>query len=707
MATTTCFVIAAALKAAPHLYSHPLLSDEFTVRAEAVSPEPSDIIPFPASAGEETVAGRLHTIPSLQCRTHGSGGGSSSSSNNDDGLGWVLVANSSARPVFIPYAPGTCASPLSDAFQLQYLADPGHIDKKFGRSGTSTHVGGNNITGEYDWAGNTLWSWGVHTARNRVPAGGEVAADWYSPQPCAMRSGGPPLEGLLCEEQLVRLLGQHRGTRMGRVDRWVGVFDVALITRGTLGWALDKSGYVVASGDVVSAGTGSAHPSLVTYTDGSGATRPVLVGESGLLSLGRAALADPSWLGPSVPGGFLAHVDLQTTEDSMVQRRVGWKMKTGLERGQNTSAHVTPWLQEVAYALCSPPIGSFVRNAGLCAGVRPRLLPSHAATLSADGEKVADSLDMTARQFRGQTGVSVSWKIHPQRRLVVLSPQCDFPSQMKFNDVRRQPIWLLGRGDREIPRAGWSANPAEADLARRLGSCRYTTYRRDLTGVTKWPVDLTDRAAELSQSFRRDLFLVDEPTAPASDTDIILAGLVVVPEAVTLLLLLLQPPPSPKPGAKQRLVLRALSLGFIVFAGGVSLLGIQYLNTQEQNGSNWRAAALRTEIRIAANETEQALLPGQRIDYSGRRVWHVESLFLIARPGYRPTVTRKLYISLSVGYGMLSLAVVTKALWGTYNRWRAAAVDGGDSETRDAAPAEDSNAATAMDEVAPANAATK
>lgn len=699
-AAATFIVVAATLRTAPYLHNHPPLSEGIAVRAVAASAQPDHTLPFPDMASVEAPAQGFHTTPSLQCRIHGSSGGRSSNNSSDDGPSWVLVANSTARPAVIPYAPGTCAAPLSDAFQLQYLADPARIDSMFGSSGASTDVSGKDLTGEYEWAGNTLLSWGVHTARNRVPAGGEVAADWYGPQPCAMQSDGPPPGGLLCEEQLVRLLGQQRGTRMGRVDRFFGVFDVALITRASLGWALDKSGYVVASGDVVSAGAGGVTPALVTYTDGSGVTRPVLVGEAGLLSLGRSVLADPSWLGPSVPGGFLASVDLQTTEEPMVQRRAGWEMKPGLENGKNRSAHVTPWLQEVAYALCSPPAESFVGNAILCSNVPPRPSPSP-ITLSADGEQAADRLYMTARQYRGQTGVSVSWKILSPRRLVVPAPPCDFSSDVKWNDVRRQPIWLLGRGDREIPRAGWSANPFEADLARRLGSCRYTNFDRSLTGVTKWPVDLTDRAAELSQSFRRDLFLVDQPAAPASDSDITLAGLVVLPEAVALLLLLWEPSSIPKPGTRMRLVCRALRVVLIVVAGGISLHAVHILDKQERNGSNWRAAALRIETRIAVNETEQANLAGQFIDYSGRPVWHVESLFLVARLGYRPTVTRKLLIFLSAVYGVLSLAVVTKSLWGWYAWWNAATIDAGDSENSDATADEEPDATTSPDQSAP------
>lgn len=684
---TTFFVVAAALQTSPHRQSKPSLLNEAAVRAAATSPPLPATLAFPLSAGGNTSAGRFHTLPSLQCQLHGSSGGGNGSGNHGTAggsdPGWVLVANESARPVVIPYAPGTCATPLSDAFQLLYLAAPVHVDATFSPSGASTNVDvGGNITGEYEWAGNTFLSWGAHTARNRVPVGGEVTADWYSPQPCATRSGGPPPGGLLCEEQLVRLLGQHRGSRGGRVDRWVGIFDVALITRGTLGWALDPNAYVVASGDAVSFAAGGATPALVTYTDASGVRRPVLIGEAGLLSLGRAALADPSWLGPSVPGGIAAIVELQTTEDSIVQRKVQWMMKVGLANDpRNQSAHSTPWLQEVAYALCVPPVGSFIGDAGLCAGVPPRK-PTPSVTLSADGEQVVERLDMAARPFRGQTGVAVSWTVNPPARLVVPAPLCEFPPKLMWNDVRRQPIWLLGRGDREVPRAGWSTNPAEADLARRLESCRYTAFREDLASGTKWPVSLTDRAAELAQEYRRDLFLVDPPEAPATDIDIVLAALVVVPEAVALLLHLLQPAHPPSTGARRGRVRRGLSVGFIISAGVLSLLAIGFLDAQEQSGASWRAAALRLETRIAANETEQASMSGQQIDYTGRPVWYVESLFLVARPGYRPAVTRRLLIVLSFLYGILSVVVVVNGLrrW-----WRA---DVGAAEDPEAAAAE-------------------
>lgn len=74
-------------------------------------------------------------------------------------------------------------------------------------------------------------------------------------------------------------------------------------------------------------------------------------------------------------------------------------------------------------------------------------------------------------------------------------------------------------------------------------------------------------------------------------------------------------------------------------------------------------------------------MSGQQIDYTGRPVWYVESLFLVARPGYRPAVTRRLLIVLSVLYGILSVVVVVNGLrrW-----WRA---DVGAAEDPEAAAA--------------------
>lgn len=677
--------IVAAFHTAPRAHLPPL-DHGATGRAAAAATSSADAPPFPVPPGEERPAGRFHTLRCLQCRPHGDRGGGDGAGGGS-GPGWVLVANASARPVFIPYAPGTCAAPLIDAFQFQYLAAPALTDRMFAASGASTQVDvRGNVRGEYEWAGNTLLSWGAHTARSRVPIRGEVSADWFNPQPCASQRGGPPPAGLLCEEQLVSLLGLHRGSRMGRVDRWVGVFDVALVTRGTLGWALDPSAYVVASGDAVSAdgGGGDGTPSLVTYTDGN-----VLVGEAGLLSLGRAALADPSWLGPSVPGGLNASVDMLTTDNSIVQRQEGWAVHAGLDAGGvagapvNVSAHATPWLHEVAYALCASPVASFVGDARLCDGVRRRP-PPPPVTLSADGAPVAARLNLAARPFRGQTGVSVSWTVTPAG-VVPPAPPCSLPATLQWNDVRRQPIWLLGRGDLEVPRGGWSTNAAEVDLARRLGACRYTAARRHLSTLTKWPVSLTDRAAELSQTFHRDLFLVDPPAAPAENIDLILAGLVVVSEAVALLTYQLQPaqaPPGPAAWAGRRC--RVARTALIIAAGGLSLLGVWQLDPEEQRGSNWRAAALRLDVRVVANETEQANTAGQDIDYSGRAVWHVESLFLVVRPGYRPADMRRLFVGLSVGYGVLTVLVVAKGSW----RWaagrRAAPAA---AEERDAAPA--------------------
>lgn len=278
-------------------------------------------IPFPSPPPGPEV-GRFHTLPALRCWLHPprSDGASPdpravASPAAGGSTGWVLRANDSAPPVCVPYAPGTCASPLADTEQLEYLAAPAEADIPAPRGWeaflSSTNVtSGGDVAAEFEWAGNPVHAFASIAATLHRPAAGEVASEWFRPHPC----GGArkrPGQGLVCEDEVARLLTLHRNQRFGQVKRHAGLFDVLSMTRMTDGMALDEHPTVVAPWDAVSTASSAELPSLLMYTPRTGQTRPVLVGEAALLSLGCGIMVDPSWLGDSFPGGLNARVEFE------------------------------------------------------------------------------------------------------------------------------------------------------------------------------------------------------------------------------------------------------------------------------------------------------------------------------------------------------------------------------------------------------------
>lgn len=125
--------------------------------ASASGPVTISFPPPPARA----LSGRLHTLPALQCRLHPSRPGSASPDPDAEftpygqsGTGWVLEANAGAPKVVIPYGAGTCASPLTDAFQPEYLAALAEIHKAWFISASPIMMTGGVVRDEFEWAGN-------------------------------------------------------------------------------------------------------------------------------------------------------------------------------------------------------------------------------------------------------------------------------------------------------------------------------------------------------------------------------------------------------------------------------------------------------------------------------------------------------------------------------------------------------------------------
>lgn len=656
VAATAAAVVVAAAVAAPRPSSTALA-------ARAAGPV---IIPFPAPPAGES-RGRLHTLPALQCRLHPATPDGVSPDPDAvvnpygrGGTGWVLQANTTTPAVVIPYGAGTCATPLDDALQLEYLEAPRAMALEWPVSASPNVTTGGVPGAEFEWAGN-----GVPVRMNMVALldkghDGMVLGEYFRSHPCASAKQHP---GLVCADEVARLLTVQRNQREGDVLRHRGLYDVLSVSRLSSGVVLNKAGNMVAAHDILTSSLENHSSVVVMYTTRDNHTRPVLVGEAALLSLGRGIMADASWLGASFPGTIHAYVVQDVYGYDSRLRTATWSLRQDNE----TTSSSSRWLSDIASVLCLSPSSSFVADSSLCDGVKEPPL-SRPSSLRAGGRPVKNSVGVGGGHRLGSVELSTYWVLDwPVQQ--VSAPACPSFENIDNTTLLRQPIWLLGRGSRELHTNGPGDRETEMALLRNLSSCAFNGTRWDLSPYSGPAQEVADLTVELSQRFRRDLFRVEPPVDPVSDTGLILAALVVVPEAMAVLLLLLR---------RRRLSQRmfrwrwraGLSAALVVVAGAVVLVGVGYLDRQEQEGHAWRAATVRVALHTAVNTTEQKYTHPDKIDYRGRLTWYQESLFVVARSGYRPHVTRRLFVGSVVAYAVLVVAVLVRSVVTWWQRRR-------------------------------------
>lgn len=533
------------------------------------------------------------------------------------------------------------------------------------------HWGGGGAASDddYVWAGNAFSAELSARAQWEPARDHQIQSEYFRPLPCAAAAPPRPRTGLaVCEEEVARVLSLQRNQWVGRIDRQRGIYDVLALGRATVGFVVDTAGKVVAAEDRVSlsAHSGGARGTLILHTAGDGVRRPVLAGDAALLTLGRAVLADPSWLGAAFPGGLGARVKLIAWNENRVGQPTRWTLRHG-----QGATHASRWLQAVATTLCAPPSTSFVAGDGLCDGVRPSTQARHAPLL-AGGRPVVASLGFAAGQHPSWSELGVKWTIyHPEEPLETLT--CLALDGLTFQNASvKHPLWLLGRGDRELHTTG-PPGGAEMELARNLSSCAFHATRADLSGNQR-QFDGRGLTTHLSQRYRREIFQVDPPADPISNTELFLALLVVVPEAIAIVVVLLQ---QQRRGNQQRQQRRprwywreGSSAVLVAAAGVVALIGVGSLDAQEHAGHSWRAAALRYSRRIVANETEDRLVGTANVNYHGRETTDNETLLLVARTGYRPHLTRRLLVVSTVVYAALTVAVLGKGAVAAWRRQR-------------------------------------
>lgn len=615
-------------------------------------------IPFPSPPPGRS-AGRFHTLPSLQCRLHPTQPGGVSPDPNAvhnpygrGGTGWQLQVNGS-DPVIIPYAAGTCASPLNDEFQLACVAAPEQMNRLWGPRTCRVHAfEGEDAGTDFIWEGYVFYSTLSSYAKGEAVTDSHIGSEYFRPHPCAKARRR---SGLVCEEEIAAMISLRRNLWQGEVERHSGPYDVLSVGRASIGMALDKAGQWVAATDRVSNVSGNGDYDIVMHTAPNGRRRPVLAGDAAMLSLGRAVMADPAWLGGSFPGGFSSIVHLLAVSDGVIDEDTTWSLdhRTG-------AINSSRWLPAIARTMCKSPSSSFVVDSSFCDGVDEPRVPRLTHVLEGK-HPVVGSLSYASGQHSGSSEQKVTWMIE-RSKSSAQAPPCN--SSELASIALRRPMWLFGRGDRELHVTGSAGGSAELDLALDLSSCKYDNPRWDLNGY-RHMFDGRGLTARLSQQYRRAIFQVDPPDDPISDTELILALVVVVPEAVAIVLLMLQR--HNRQSRWSRWYWREWSsLVVIVVAGAVALLGVGCLDRREHLGHAWRAAAVRQSRRIPANATEDMEIGSFNVDYSGRVVADNERLIIIARTGYRPHLTRKLLLISIASYAGLTMVVLLRwavAIW--------------------------------------------
>ncbi|KAK1865928.1 hypothetical protein I4F81_008450 [Pyropia yezoensis] len=643
------------------------------------------VAPFPAPAN--TSLGRFHLLPGLQCDTAAPGvvGGV---------RGFFLRPPLGGEPMAVPVGEGACWSPVVDTTtQTTQTSTHGRVQAvSIGPTGPVLSVVPESI-----W---DVWNLvlGLGTA---APEGRYVHDEAIKLLPPArMPAGGT--ERLLEEASVLRLLTLQRNSMGGSVHRVVGTYDVAAVSRVTVGFCRTRLCWDMSAVNVLGARGqdyyNDTHLGLLAYNppDGVGVysetRRHVSIGDADLLSLGRAALVRPSRLSAAATAGvpswrlraafFLDALSIIFTVGSPSRRT--YPLGSPWDRGDRfvdmgntstaTDAAVSTWLQAVNYILCAPPHSSFVDDSSI-----DRLCGSWAEAPSLDSAAAGNA--------HKQHKHWVSWRFDPDAHLdgsLPLHeaphpppaeeqplPLCNFSATRdEATHAQPRPGWLVGRAEREINPAA----AAEVALARALSVCAHEVNALEDPSNSSsprleddappflrlpWiryfsspePSRVENDVARLSQQYDRTRWGVDAPVEPASNAAIVLSIIVILPEAVALVALVLT---NPRWGRRDW-----MAFLFIWAAGGVSTAGVIQAAVNEAGGQRWRGSSERIVLSARLHQVEEK---GHDRRLDRVPLFQTETLFLAARLGYRVRLLSGLAIGVTCTYMALSVGVAALAV---------------------------------------------
>lgn len=479
-------------------------------------------------------------------------------------------------------------------------------------------------------------------------------------------SGSDGSGGALSHEgRVARLLTLQRHSMGGSVMRQANVFDAVAVSRLTQGvcqklrewddqgcpggiFPVDSSQQLphVSSGD-------KTYLPMVTYKNPDGNLSVVTECHAGLLSLGRAVMVDPGWLGgkPAWRSSLKNEVSLRVypgEKDDVLP--TGWPPRGGVVSKwdlKRSGGSTSSFLSAIAYVLCEPPAFMLVPD-WLCVGIPPSSPPSR----SADEQMIRPAIDQTVDGTKGRSAMWDLYVVHSSR---AGNGDLTLTDEL-VSDVRR-PCWVAGLGSREIN----PGSPDEAALARRIG----TTYfglpaegepHRAGWAATSWGPFPTGAHHErvqrvlrgVTQAYDRSMFGAPAPLEPADDGSVLLAVIVVFPELVALVVLFV----TTWPWRRQDLCIFL----FVFISGLVSMAGILSLAIWEVQGARWSAATVRNELWTEENGVNTST-------YAVR----TETLIIVTRLGFRPQLLLRIAIGSVVGYVGLS-GIVMGAVWALRQR---------------------------------------
>ncbi|OSX72433.1 hypothetical protein BU14_0436s0005 [Porphyra umbilicalis] len=615
--------------------------------------------------------GNLHTLPIFHCEEH-----YPRMVNGSRGLDYKS-AGPGARHVtrHIVLGAHTCAVPLGDLSAIN-----GSLVRQ--RDGNIT-VGSEVVRKDR-----------TATLRTADLVRGRYVQDTqYFPQ---ARDGGGPTDalfpstrhGLVYEAALGRTLALQRNSYAGSVYRVTRLYDVLAVSRLTLGVCMDPGCTHTAAVDTVGGGVSNwgrpgkyeeddAHKVvlLTMPTAKSGSRATVSMMDSAVLSLGYRAMVDRGWLSrPPADGGvhawplsgllilFRPRSSTEAIPGALTSRHYAFG---GNHTADKDNEDPSMWLQSLAYILCQSPTRSFLTNPGrMCSGVPP-----------VGGTPPLEGIieDQRSNVLPGVVPTS-PWKINGRRapespalpRRLVFRWDVDPYGNVTLEDCgdighsfeALRPAWLAGATSREI-------NPASSDevaLGRSLGgSCLSTIAdgagkfqaQARLYSVGTPPQDFGEVdavARELAQEYVVEAFGVDPPGAPSSTAAILLAVIVILPEALGVAVLAVEP---------RRWNRRAAAVLVLVFAtGAISMAGIVYQAVEEVRGAAWRAGTVRDQVAVevptAVNDARHAAVQDRTL--TGLLIVRSETTFVVARTGFRPGLVVWVAAGTAACYAALSIA---------------------------------------------------
>ncbi|GAB0497708.1 hypothetical protein MMPV_009045 [Pyropia vietnamensis] len=621
---------------------------------------------FPVPANSSL--GAFHLLTALQCKT------TSRVPTGDD-------------------TSAVCESPITDVTARTTWKPVRGVASAIG-TGTSTMAAGarGEVSGRRgDWL---HWGEQLSRLRNRDVAGRVVHAVTFNSLPTKRNDGDgdvAPNTQLLQEDSVLRMLTLQRNSISGMILRLAGLYDVLSVSRVTVGMCQTRTCEDLSAVNVIGSRKGDyyneTHLPLLTYTDGSGVATPVSMADEDLLSLGRAVVVDPTWLDPagSVPesataaDSWASRAGFTLNARDRMERAKGppivtdplgpeWNphsMWDPANRSSTARAGREKWLQAVAHTFCQPPASSFV--------VTDRDRLCHGNGVERGGGALAvDTPHKRAIHTAFWTWDPDHWLLHskgrPDQARSSDLPPCAFSNTARnwsVTDPVVRPAWLAGHSSREVnPRSASevalarSINPCAHPLAAQFDEAAAALNVKELPRIM-WSPDaryaLTrDATRLLAEHYDRSTWGVAPPPDPASASAIILAVIVVLPEAIAIVAMLL---------STRRWETRDLTALAIISMGGLlSTVGLVWLTMEEAAGARWRGTSMRDELTAILPGWDEAAEVYRSL--SGASLVRVQTLFLSSRRGYRVELLAGLTSAVGVAYLALFTAIAIVALRG-------------------------------------------